>query len=256
MNFDALKTFQEMHNLVNEHAQEILGSFPFKIIHIRRTYNDGSSIWMTNHDSYLTEYFEKQLPLPRASYHYATYGNPTSGVYLWEEALPIMMKSFLEESHGIGQGVSLYQYHRDYCEVMAFALPSHMQVNSFIYFSNITPLLWKFRNHWFESNKLLLNNLNQKKLTFKPEAFCLETVDSIKMLEKKAFILKTQDKIYKINSHDALTIKMIQNALTLGEMCEVLKESLPHLNNNLDYLKKKIGQPFYDFSKFSLVAFD
>ena len=121
MNTEAIKHYKALTSAIDAASREFLKSFGLSLFSIRRTYIDGSMIWLFNRPSYLEEYCANNIPLPRFCYcdpRHTHEGDEEEGVYFWDEALPVLNISYARERQKVFHGVALYRETKDHCDAM------------------------------------------------------------------------------------------------------------------------------------------
>ena len=252
MSILAVRAFQDLSTYLNESCKNIFETTPFKVFHVRRTYKDGSVIWIVNDDSYIREYVEKDLPLQRVPYEHPSHVTGSKqGVYIWEESLPIINKSLTFERLQLISGISLYDEHEQYCDVIGFGLPTGVHINVFSFYANVLPRLWVFKKEWLLNHEDILNQLYNKNFVLKVQNPARQLIrkEFLKQVNKSQLILNIFDENVKLTPSESILIQLIQHGATIHHMREILHKSLPSLNRSLDGLKTKLGRPFHEFQK-------
>lgn len=250
---DELKAFSPK---LKDQCQEIFDSIPFIMTSVRRTYSDGSVVWITSETSYLPNYFDKNIPLLRATYEYPTSTASKQGVYIWEESLPVINNSFLAGVYNVISGISLYEHSPIFSDVMAFAVDPSCLLSPFNLYASVLPILWKFRAQWYKDHGNFLDELHKKKLFIQTNSSsthkALQPQELIKKFKQNpiSFLHPTSGPIL-LKPEEALLIAWIKDGKTIHEIKDLTRKPYNQINQNLISLGEKIKCPFYEFSQFS-----
>ena len=247
MDIDPIRTFQGLTPYMTEYSKDIVETFSLGCVSIRRTYDDGAVVWITSNPTAISEFCERKLPLPRATYNHPSAPASNQGVYIWEESIPTINLTFAMERYKLISGISLYNYQENYCDVMAFNLCSNLLIQPLTFYAYALPSLWRFTNEWLKNHGHILDTLYQKKIILQSKPTPKHNIHTmLKEFRENPLYIQNDHTPLKLTPQEAVLLMFLREGKTFHDMRDLTNKSLSRIKKCTDVLCHKIGRPIYD----------
>lgn len=232
--------FFKLSNHVGEISKPLKVHLGIHYFAFKRTYNDGSKIYLFNHPEYYQYWFSKEYYL--LGNREAKPSNYENGYDLWE-CLPDPYKLYDEgaELFNIANGLTITRRHDDYCDFFFFATSVENKQMRQLYFER-REVFEKYCDYFLSSSDSLIRQAEKSKIIlplpqpiklYKPAFEITDFLRDIKLPEN--------DELWQLTERELECAYILAEGKSYKEIARVLGVSPRTIEEHSGNIRQKLG---------------
>lgn len=216
---------------VQDNCASFCEAYALSYIQLRRTFDDGSFLFLTNTPLFFIDFIERYHDNLPASFQ----GNGTAKdtVYLSCDCVPPLLASLAKDKHNIYGALSFTSSHVGYCDLftVGIAQPRH---DTGTFFMNILHDIKAFQPLFLEKHDAILPSLIKKGLFTPP-----------KSQDKEPTQFYGTKGVLAFTDHENALMSFLLSGKTIEDIARHMHSPLLEVHQKVAAIVTKIGQPLH-----------